>query len=252
MTEITERVWQIANSDEPGQVIVGIGPAGSGPSWWAGFLQGAPSPLELRVPVLPGRWTRSREPLLLDAADAIADLAASIAPGLRGETRPVTLVGVCGGAVLALGIAEALGSSCPARLELFHLPTLKAELGHEVLHLLDPETFRRRLVEQGAVSPEVADDPLLYSFFEPILHADMTMVERHQPDLAHDRTHLSVTAHIHDGEEDALDQWTVAGVKFTAVRYCGPAADNGIGESPNIAHLLWQEIGPGTTLKGTQ
>ncbi|MFG2109687.1 TIGR01459 family HAD-type hydrolase [Micromonospora chersina] len=222
MTDFPTHVWAPPRPGSADQVVLAFGPAGSGPTWWGGLLEQLPAGVELWVPVLPGRWNRSEETPYQEMDVAAAALAADLGPWLAGETRPVSLLGICGGAALALELVTRLDDRqrrCLRGVELFKLPALTAA-DHAELYRLPTPQFRAGLRVQGMVTDEVAADDELFAFFEPLLRADIALVERYTPTSLR-LAGVPVTVHGED-DPDVLGQWAPLGLTVNRVRPFGP------------------------------
>ncbi|WP_434419034.1 thioesterase II family protein [Nannocystis pusilla] len=137
----------------------------------------------------PGRWSRMREPLCVDAVD----LAERALLGL-GERLPprFAVLGHSMGALVAFEFVRALrrrGARLPERLIASSRKAPHAALAGPPLHELDDERMISTIAARyGGLDPRLLQEPELMAMLAPILRADLRVHEayRHyeEPPLA--------------------------------------------------------------------
>jgi surfactin synthase thioesterase subunit len=162
--------------------LIAIPPAVAGPVFFRDLIPYFPSWLGLRAACLPGRERRISEPpyqVLMEAAEELAHGVAA----LVNASVPVALFGQCAGALLAYETARLLIDQ--ERVKLVELlivdqappdPDEPALTSHDrpLSELVD------WLASQGNTSAEVLADSDLMHLIEPILRADLRMIEEYE------------------------------------------------------------------------
>lgn len=166
---------------------------------YARWRRSAPAWLDIRPLELPGRGSRSGEPLATD----LIDLAAQLARELRGETcRPYALFGHSLGSLLAFELA------CAIRAQGLPPPRALVVSGGSAPALRDYLRFRQPLDDeqllhelgslQGTPSAALQDAELM-ALMLPVVRADFLLCGRYryQPTAA-----LQCPLHVFAGTDD--------------------------------------------------
>jgi medium-chain acyl-[acyl-carrier-protein] hydrolase len=148
---------------------------------------------------LPGRGTRLQEPLRRTMAALVDDVVERHQASFE---QPYVLYGHSLGAWLVRDVAHKLrelGKRAPQCLFVSGRRGPSATSTTQPLHDLPPGTFRQRLATWGGTPPAVLNDPELMAFFEPILRADLEVLESCLPDRG---APLQVPIHVALGDQD--------------------------------------------------
>lgn len=182
---MTGSPWFVPLAGRDGVPLFAFPHAGGGCSQFAG-LAGAlrPRGVALWAANLPGRQSRLAEAPRTDLAalaDEIADELADFPT--QAPAGRYTLLGYCGGAVLALAVTRALharGAPLPRRLVvLSHDAPDIAERPWQ-LPRLPSAVLWRFLAADGGVTPDLAADPRLRRVAEAAVRADFAMLAGHR------------------------------------------------------------------------
>jgi surfactin synthase thioesterase subunit len=151
--------------------------AGGDPSAFAGWAEGLPSSIEVCPVLLPGRWTRLKEPLFTDIVPLVRALGESLLPLLD---KPFALFGHSTGALICFELTRWLRKRCD--LQPAHLfpsgcgaPHLPARL--EPIHRLRDQEFVEKLLSFQGIPEAVLAEPELRELILPILRADFQLSE---------------------------------------------------------------------------
>ncbi len=161
-----------------------------------------PETIEVGAIQLPGRWSRSREPLLTRVSDASRSLAEEIA---RLPPTPYALFGYSLGGLIAFETARILAQDAkqpqPLALIVAAVGAPSARPSRPPLHTLPDAAFIKQQMDRypGGISPAVLAEPDLVEMLLPILKADTKMFETYQylPGAA-----LACPIYAMAGEED--------------------------------------------------
>ncbi len=151
--------------------------AGGDPSAFAGWHEGLPSWVEVCPILLPGRWTRLREPLFTDIFPLVRDLGGNLGPMLD---KPFALFGHSTGALICFELARWLrkeyyveplhffASACGA-------PQLPGRTG--AIHTLSEPEFIYKMHTFQGIPEGVLEEPELREILLRILRADFHLTE---------------------------------------------------------------------------
>jgi len=159
--------------------------AGGDPSAFAGWQEGLPSSVEVCPVLLPGRWTRLREPLFTDIVPLVQALGESLQPLVD---KPFALFGHSTGALICFELTRWLRKECDVQpTHLFacacgapHLPGRT-----EPIHSLSEAEFVEKLRSFQGIPEGVLDEPELREMILRILRADFHLTETYV--YQHDR-----------------------------------------------------------------
>lgn len=151
--------------------------AGGDPSAFAGWAESLPSSIEVCPILLPGRWTRVKEPLLTDIVPLVRALGDSLLPLLD---KPFALFGHSTGALICFELTRWLRKQRdlqPARLFASgcgapHLPGRT-----EPIHSLSEPEFVEKLRSFQGIPEGVLDELELREMVLRILRADFHLTE---------------------------------------------------------------------------
>ncbi|MFC8069588.1 thioesterase II family protein [Streptomyces sp. NPDC057293] len=202
---------------------------------WAAHL---PAHWRLLAQDAPGHGLRIGEPLLTEADALVEHYLDRVTPHLGDGAAPFALFGHSMGALVAYELTRRLterGGPLPVWLGVSGCrapaPPAPETTGNPrppaVLHagLADPE-LRHRLAALGGTPARVLDTPELWSFFAPVIRADLRLLEtwRHVP--APGRLPVPLSAFC--GSEDAaarpaqMARWSEFSASFLGLRpYAG-------------------------------
>lgn len=140
-----------------------------------------PEWLNLETLSLPGRQARFREPLRTNLDTLTEELVESCAK----RDVPYVFFGYCTGALLAYCVARGLhaqGAILPRRIIIgsFKAPHLATQ---QPLSQLDSEELWKFMIDHEAIPPQLADRLEFRVIAEPVLRADMALINgyRHSP-----------------------------------------------------------------------
>lgn len=173
--------------------------AGANAHCYRQLAQCLPDGIKLITHELPGRGVRNREPLRRRLHELVHDAIARLEAHLR---PPYALYGHSLGAWLAHAVLRKLAETRrPLPLCLF-VSARRAPLSpmnSTLLHRLPTPQLKSRLAEFGGTPGPVFDDPELMALFEPILRADLEVLET----CTHERQPpLDVPIRVFLGRED--------------------------------------------------
>lgn len=201
---------------------------------------------------LPGRLERIREPVRTDFPDLVEDLAGALAAELgHAADRPYALLGVCGGAYLALEVVRTLRRArvrLPAALAVVSASAPDvARQPHRVADL-PSEVLWEQLARDDGVPPQLASNPSFRRLAEPAVRADFALFAdyryRPQPPLE-----LPIVA-LHGARDLDLRRGAVLGWQRQSVQPLWPVVvpDAGrwlLDESPDAVCQALAEVVPG-------
>jgi surfactin synthase thioesterase subunit len=142
-----------------------------------GWPQSLPPSLEVCPVLLPGRWTRMKEPPFTEIAPLVRSLGESIRPQLD---KPFALFGHSTGALIAFELARWLRkhSGCqPAHLFVSGCGAPHIPGRCEPLHVLPEAEFVERLRSFEGIPEAALAEPELRGIILPILRADLQLTE---------------------------------------------------------------------------
>ncbi|GAA3728982.1 alpha/beta fold hydrolase [Plantactinospora mayteni] len=180
------RDWFLPVADDTGLRVFAFPHAGAGCAQLAPFGRAAAAQgMSVWAANLPGRQARLDEP----ARTRFEDLAEELVDEITGRLdQPYVLLGYCGGALLAYGLARMLrarSATLPLRLVVvsYEAPDI-ARRPRRIAHL-PADLLWTELVESGGVPASLGRNPRLQKVAEPAVRADFTWLAgyRHQPDL---------------------------------------------------------------------
>jgi medium-chain acyl-[acyl-carrier-protein] hydrolase len=152
--------------------------AGAGAAVWNAVAAALPESVELRAVRLPGRENRITAPPHRSIRSAAEEIAAAVTGGC--PDRPALLVGSCSGALVALAAAGLLPpGTAAAGLVVVRQPVpaqLPGAAGAD-LSTLDSAGLRSWLRDNQLTPAALLDDTATFEFFEPLLRADLCMVD---------------------------------------------------------------------------
>lgn len=175
---------QITATD-PKALLYTLPKPGAGPSDHTWLARLTPDWLQVLTFRLPGRENRFTEPPLSAMPALVADLTERCAEDVAVRGLPFLLLGDCGGAYGAYELARALERSGTPPLSLAVLGQsgpCGARPEHP-LHAMPAEEMWQALAER-AMAPFDLEDPLSRDFFEPMVRADLTLIETYTWDPA--------------------------------------------------------------------
>lgn len=176
--------------------------AGVGGSVYRLWPNGLPPSLEVCPVQLPGREQRAREPAKTSIDELVRDLVPALLPHLD---LPYVMFGHSMGAVLASEVTRALAEAGQP------LPQHLLVSGRRAPHVPGTETPMQGLNDAAFVAElnrryrgipaEILEEPELMALFIPVLRADLTALETHQPAR---RAPLSCPITAFGGADDRL------------------------------------------------
>lgn len=151
--------------------------AGGDPSAFAGWPEGLPSSIEVCPVLLPGRWTRLREPLFTDIVPLVRALGESLLPLLD---KPFALFGHSTGALICFELTRWLRTE--RHVQPTHLFACACGAPHlpgrtEPIHSLSEPEFVEKLRTFQGIPGGVLDEPELREIVLRILRADFHLTE---------------------------------------------------------------------------
>jgi acyl transferase domain-containing protein/surfactin synthase thioesterase subunit/acyl carrier protein len=157
--------------------------AGGGASAYKDWSELLPDEIELCIVQLPGREERLREPLITDMGELVDAIAREI---MANVDRPFAFFGHSMGAMVCYEVARRLRESqapMPSHLFLSARAAPQLQDNSESLRFLDSSSFIDRLHQlYGAVPEAIQKNEDLQEVFLPILRADVTLLETHEPE----------------------------------------------------------------------
>jgi medium-chain acyl-[acyl-carrier-protein] hydrolase len=168
---------QITTSD-PDLLLYTLPRPGAGPSDHSWLARLTPDWLHVLTFRLPGRENRFTEPPLPTMSALATDLAQRCAEDVAARDTPFLLLGDCGGAYGAYEIArnlERLGAP-PLSLTVLGQAGPPTTLPEHPLHEMPSKEMWHALAER-AMAPSDLTDPASRAFFEPMVRADLTVLE---------------------------------------------------------------------------
>jgi surfactin synthase thioesterase subunit len=149
--------------------------AGAGAAPWNEVAAAMPDAVELRGLRLPGRENRFRTPAHTSMASAVAELREIVERDAADHGKSVALAGSCSGALVAVTLTGALA------LPLAGLVAVRQPVPDNVGSAGDPASMDggalRQWVHEHRITPGALLDSGAFEFFEPVLHADVSVVE---------------------------------------------------------------------------
>lgn len=189
--------------------------AGGGASAFNDWVEVLPEDIELCIVQMPGREERLREPLLTSMTELVDALNNEL---MAYTDLPFVFFGHSMGAIVCYELARQLsakGASIPKHLFLSARAAPQLQDNSESLRFLENDKFIERLHGMyGAVPESIRRSAELQEVFLPILRADVTLLETHNPvdsELMAKPLDCSVT--VFGGENDPaistamLDGW---------------------------------------------
>lgn len=200
---------------------------------WAAQL---PAHWRLLAQDAPGHGLRIGEPLVGEADELIEHFLDRITPGLDAATAPFAFFGHSMGALIAYELTRRLTARGGPRPVWLGLSGCRAPApaplsgavpgpGRQpaVLHdgLSDSE-LRLRLAALGGTPARVLDSLELWSFFAPVIRADLRLLEtwHHSPDATALPVPLSAFGGTHDAAAppEQLARWSTCSERFLGLR----------------------------------
>jgi medium-chain acyl-[acyl-carrier-protein] hydrolase len=163
------------------EILLAVGPLGHGATFWRSVASHVPDQVELRAVRLPGRENRYTESPYVKVQDAAREIADDLLAEL--PDRPVSVAGLCSGAVIAFETARELErrgtSGLPSRLVLADRVHPTARPPFEPTYSLPSANLFERLVARDLLPPVVADDPSVFTIFESTWRGDLELIEQY-------------------------------------------------------------------------
>ncbi|MFG2058170.1 lantibiotic dehydratase [Micromonospora sp. NPDC048930] len=158
-----------------GPLLLGLPPAGAGPSTFRDWPAALPAGVELAVLALPGREARITEPPTFELAEVVEAVR-------QRADRPYAMYGHSMGGLLVFEVVRELrrlGARLPSRLYLGgsrppQLPDTLAPIAE-----LPDEEFLARIAELGGLPAGLRDVPELLELILPALRADFDWLNRY-------------------------------------------------------------------------
>jgi medium-chain acyl-[acyl-carrier-protein] hydrolase len=183
MTTVPDTLATHVPIQRPGAALAAYGVAhtGAGGAVWHPVAMALPDTVELSGIRLPGRESRvtARHHRSVDAA--AREVAALVATGRR---RPVLLIGSCSGAFIALAAAGLLENAAAGGAPVAGLLVARQAVPEQVTVAgeapptdRDSSRLRDWLRLHQLTPPDILDDAEAFEFFEPLLRADVSMVD---------------------------------------------------------------------------
>jgi len=171
-------------------VVYAIAHAGAGAAPWNEVAAAMPDAVELRALRLPGRENRFRTPAHTSMASAVDELRGIVQRDAADHGKPVVLVGSCSGALVAVAVAGVLALPV-AGLVVVRQPVPDNIDSADGLASMSSEALRQ-WVHERRITPGALLDSGMFEFFEPVLRADLSVVEgyRYTGPLRHMPVHL--------------------------------------------------------------
>lgn len=166
--------------------------AGAGPAAAGALAAAMPAGVEVWALNLPGRQARQDEPPCTDLTGLIGELTSWLR---RHGDLPYALFGYCGGALL--GYLAAAGAA-PRSLFVSGFAAPDVAVVPRRLSRFPSGLFWEVVLEQGGVSPELAELTELRPVFEPALRADFGLYAQYLDHAAP----LDVPVHVLHGRTD--------------------------------------------------
>ncbi|MEM6379292.1 MAG: alpha/beta fold hydrolase [Bacteroidota bacterium] len=181
--------------------LIGLPFAGGSQYSFSRFSKYLPDHIILHALDLPGRGTRSKEPLLDCMEALVEDVFLKIQHWIN---EPYAIFGHSLGSLLAFLLARRIQSKqLPLPLVLFlsgyEAPSVSSSAQR---HLLPKDDFMKSLQALGRMD-EVFENKLLFNFYEPIFRADITATETYQYEAT---ALLNIPLQILKGREEAFSR----------------------------------------------
>ncbi len=148
---------------------------GAGASVFCEWSSDIPQGIDLYAVRLPGRERRYREPL----ADALDDVVPAVADAICASPLPCVLLGICSGSILSFETArylDLLGRS-PVHVVVASGAAPDTVPSDDKLSERPRDELFGWLASLGAVSPDMLRNTQLINIAEPMVRADLRMVE---------------------------------------------------------------------------
>lgn len=197
--------WFVSTSPRPHSdlTLFAFPQAGGGCSAFAPLARQMPAWLELATLNLPGRQARIDEPACTD----LDSLTPHLVEYCAKHARPFMFFGYCAGALIAYLVARGLqdsGSLTPQHLVIGSYPAPHEAAAATSLADLPSDAFWKALVDNNAVSPDLAARSELRSMSEQAIRADMALAGGYKHA---GKTRLDVPITVLVGERD---KWLAA------------------------------------------
>lgn len=198
--------WFVPTSPRPhaNLTVFAYPQAGGGCTAFSPQARTMPDWLEMATLSLPGRQARFDEPLCTD----LEELTSRLVEYCAKHAGPFMFFGYCAGALLAYSVASGLqaeGLPMPERLVVgSFLPPHRAAATISFADL-DSETFWKILVDNNAISPDLAAHADLRDLSEPAIRADMALTAGYKNVS---RPPLKIPITLLTGERD---EWLASG-----------------------------------------
>lgn len=202
---VSERVLaRFGAAGGPGTQLLCLPYAGGGAQVFRGWQERVPAGVEVTGVRLPGREQRFREAPLDTWPEALAELAAAVAP--EAARGPYAFFGHSLGARLAYELTHVLTEAGHRPPELLVVAACRAPgraPRHRTMHDMDGPELLERLREMNGVPPEVLENQQLMRMFEPVLRADLRLAETWEPSPGAIGTPILAMC----GERDDIDHY---------------------------------------------
>jgi medium-chain acyl-[acyl-carrier-protein] hydrolase len=182
LTYITHSPWLVRRSEgTPGDERIIIFPyAGSGPSSFYQWARQIPDDVEVFIIHLPGRERRFAEP----PCGRLGDIVQAVARDLISLSPAKTLFfGYSLGTLIAYEVAKTLAAR---RLAIPNMLAVAAGSSPDNVERRPPVydlpqgAFWREVMSYGGTSAEMAQDPELRAYAEPMLRADFKLIDEYR------------------------------------------------------------------------
>lgn len=201
---VSERVLaRFGAADGPGPQLLCLPYAGGGTQVFRSWQPRVPDGVAVTGVRLPGREQRFRERPLATWPEALAELAAAVAP--EAARGPYAFFGHSLGARLAYELTHLLTAAGHRPPELLVIAACRAPgvpPRHRTMHDMAGPELIERLREMNGVPPEVLANQQLMRLFEPVLRADLRLAETWEPSSGAISTPILAMC----GERDDIDR----------------------------------------------
>ncbi|MFL6123336.1 thioesterase II family protein [Actinophytocola sp.] len=177
------RDWFVRLGDPGGEPVFAFPHAGGGCAQLAELARTAE--VELWAANLPGRQARLSEPAWTDYPSLATTLATELADRLDGE--PYSVLGYCGGALLAYGVLRRLHAGTVPLPRRFVVVSYEApDIAPRPRRVADlpSDSLWDYLTDIGGVPAGLAADPRLRKVAEPAVRADFTVLAGYRHEVA--------------------------------------------------------------------